>query len=82
MGKHYMNLAQGLTTAPKTLNTKKDKYLSDGCCITKYGVNIRWFKCTECRLWLHYLCEDIPPNSYFDDDVVCKCSWETCGVFR
>ena len=24
--------------------------------------------CTECRSWIHYLCEGIPPNTYFDDD--------------
>ena len=76
-----MTLAQGLTTAPKRLNTKKEKYLSAGCCITKYGVNMRCVMCTEWKLWLQYLCEDIPPKSYFGDDAVCKCSWETCGVF-
>ena len=76
-----MTLAQGPTTATKKLNTKKDKYLSAGCCITKYGVNIRWIMCTECRLWLQFLCQDIPPNSDFGDDAVCKRLWETCGVF-
>ena len=29
--------------------------------------------CTECRSWLHYLCEGISPNNYFGDDAVYEC---------
>ena len=29
--------------------------------------------CTECRSWFHYLCESIPPKTYFGDDAVYEC---------
>ena len=57
----------------KKVNTEEDKSASVGCCITKYDVNTRWAMCTECRSWIHYLCEGIPPNTYFDDDAVYEC---------
>ena len=57
----------------KKLNTEEEKCASVVCCVTKYDVNISWVMCTECRSWIHYLCEGIPPNSYFGDDTVCEC---------
>ena len=57
----------------KKLNTEEEKCASVVCCVTKYDVNISWVMCTKCRSWVHYLCEGIPPNTYFGDDAVYEC---------
>ena len=60
-------------SSKKKLNTEEEKSVSVICCVTKYDVNIRWVICTECRSWVHCLCESIPPNTHFGDDAVYEC---------
>ena len=68
------DITKGLDNITKNkLNTEKEKHVSVACCATKYNVNIRWVMCTECRSLVHYMCEGIPPNTYFGDDAVYEC---------